>query len=230
MSQLAKLLPCILLLNAAGVDASPELQLAQRYFSRRQGHLPSGTLRLLQGGALDPASLFDFLPPTDSRWQGKVSLARSPTPASRNQAVERHDIVLNYRVIQRIRGPIPYWRVRVESPVWGGGLGWEQEILGEDFRSRIRVCKGSECTEWRDFDSEGAVPTAGSEAGGSVGDQGLQALIFLPSRSLRAALPDGSGGLRWEGEDFFGRSLGWEWSKGNPWPARLWSAQGEVRS
>lgn len=228
-SILAKSLLFVLLLSSAAADASSELQLAQRYFKRRveQGR---SEMRMLQGVEGDPAVLLELLPPKDSHWQARVSLARSPAPTSQPKVAERSDLILDYRVVERIQGPVPYWRVRVESPAWGGGLAWEQEILGDEFRSRIRVCKAVDCTEWRNFDAQDAVPTAGNEAGGSAADHGLQALIFLPSRSLSQALQDGRGGLHWEGEDFFGRSLGWEWSKGSPWPTRLWSAQGEVRS
>ncbi len=227
----ARLVLLLLLLPSAGVSASPDLQLAQRYFKQRidRGLIEreaSGGLIMRAASGGDFFDPFELLPPPGAVWTAEVSLSRAPRVRS---VPGRADLVLLYRVLERVRGPVPYWRVRAESDAWGRGVAWEQEIFGDDFRGRIRICQLLQCSPWRDFDADAAVPTGGIEAGGAATDRGLQVPIFLPSRSLGQATRDGRGALRWEGEDFFGRTLGWEWPEGKPWPGRLWSAQGEVR-
>jgi hypothetical protein len=131
------------------------------------------------------------------------------------------DLKVDYEVIEAELGPVARWVVRLTSASWAEGLSWEQMrvegLASGRVDSRIRPCReGLGCGPWRTLSSEEAIPTAGEHRM----SLGIQAPIFVWGDA---------GSARWEEEDFFGRSLGWEWSWGAPWPERLWNAQAEVR-
>ena len=223
------------LLGVAFVAASSDLQIADKYFkAHREGRTSReilSTQENLDAAAVAPGVRqsrgldFDSLPPLDSNWSVEVQLTRPPRgiPHPRSideaQAVFKSDLRVDYRVIERVLGPMPQWRVELSCSEWAAGLKWQQEFSqsGTQLVSHVRPCRENMCGPWRRWNGQEVFPTAGRQEIPS----GFQAPLFL---SLEAK----SGSL-WQSEDFFGREVGVDWREQSFWPERMWSAQGEAR-
>jgi len=208
--------------------ATPDLELAQRYFANR--HLPTKGLSTQAAALLEQGwAKFGSVPHGSGQrvaadWWVGVTLARPPRFGA-PEGSRKFDLKVRYHLAVTTSGPVQQSVVVLTSPSWPEGLRWEQEWAGKI--SRVRPCQqqsgGTKCGPWRNWDAQSVIATAG-EADLPVG---IQAPLFLPAPF--ALLASANETSSWKSEDFFGREFGLTWQKGAAWPDRMWNAQGETR-
>jgi hypothetical protein len=221
-----RLIAGLLALSASitGWSRERDLQIAQKYFTKRKGEIAAQSMPL--AGALVQQPLLERLLPRGfepgQRWSVGLAITRPPlnSPEVRQQTIA----TIRYTVLAWSGFEDAKLVLRIEAPDSPSvGLSVEERIFFREGRSELRRCRSSSsCSPWIRHDSQ--TLRLGGEDSGFGWEHGP--VLLAGDTLLRARFADGV--ARWESEDFFGRRSAWKWNAGDPWPTLMESAQGRA--
>jgi hypothetical protein len=222
----------------ASVD--PELIAASRYFSKRvseqkaleQSWSGARSARLgsrvdLSRGASQTESWVEWISSRGFHpglsWERELRLRGIPGDSSATGLTARHRVIkLRYSVMHWRDFPEAQLELRISAVASEIERFFiEQRLSFSTKRSEFRRCDSRRgCGPWISFSSE-TLCLAGEDSG--LGWE--QGPVLLSVEALARA-KFSRNEARFDGEDFFGRPMGFRWERDAPWPSKVENAQG----